>query len=61
MRYLGNKTNLLSSIDSVLEKYEITGETFIDLFSGTGSVGDHFKNRYKIISNGLIFEVNETL
>lgn len=55
LRYLGNKTNLLSSIDSVLEKYEITGETFIDLFSGTGSVGDHFKNRYKIISNDYMY------
>lgn len=51
MRYLGNKTKLLDFIDSVISKYKIEGETFADLFSGTSSVGDYFKDRYTIIAN----------
>ncbi|HDU7439123.1 TPA: DNA adenine methylase [Listeria monocytogenes] len=55
MRYLGNKTRLLTFIESVIEKYNIKGETFGDLFSGTGSVGDYFKDRYKILSNDFLY------
>ena len=51
MRYLGNKTRLLGFIDDVIKKYDIKGETFADLFSGTSSVGDHFKDRFSIIAN----------
>ncbi|MCR5097901.1 MAG: DNA adenine methylase [Lachnospiraceae bacterium] len=51
MRYLGNKTRLLGFIDDVIKKYDISGETFADLFSGTSSVGDHFKDRFTIIAN----------
>lgn len=51
MRYLGNKTKLLEFIDSVITKYKIEGEIFADLFSGTSSVGDYFKDRYTIIAN----------
>ena len=51
MRYLGNKTKLLSFIDHVIEKYGIEGESFADIFAGTASVADHFKDRYKIIAN----------
>lgn len=55
MRYLGNKTKLLSFIDKVIEKYNIQGEVFADLFAGTSSVGDYMKNRYKIISNDFMY------
>ena len=51
MRYLGNKTKLLGFIESVIEKYGIEGEVFADLFSGTSSVGDYFKDRYTILAN----------
>lgn len=51
MRYLGNKTKLLSFIDHVIDKYNIEGETFADIFAGTASVADHFKDRYRIIAN----------
>ena len=51
MRYLGNKTKLLDFIQSVITKYNIEGEIFADLFSGTSSVGDYFKDRYTIIAN----------
>ena len=51
MRYLGNKTKLLDFIERVIDKYGIEGETFADLFAGTSSVGDYFKDRYTIIAN----------
>ena len=31
MRYLGSKAKLLSTIESIIEKYDIDGETFGDL------------------------------
>lgn len=55
MRYLGNKTKLLPEIESLIEKYQIKGETFADLFAGTSCVGDYFKGRYKIISNDFLY------
>lgn len=55
MRYLGNKSKLLDFIESVIEKYDIKGESFADLFAGTGSVGDFFKDRYKIIANDYMY------
>lgn len=55
MRYLGNKTKLLSFIDDVIKKHNIQGEVFADLFAGTGSVSDHFKDQYQIIANDLMY------
>lgn len=56
MRFIGNKTNLLKSIQDILEPH-LTGEetTFVDLFAGSNSVGKHFKQRYKVISNDLMY------
>ena len=51
MRYLGNKTKLLDFIEEVIKKYSIEGEVFADLFSGTSSVGDYFKDKYTVIAN----------
>ena len=48
IRYLGNKTKLLTFIEKVIDKYKIEGETFADLFAGTGSVGDYFKGKYTV-------------
>lgn len=55
MRYLGNKTKLLDFIDSVLSKYNIEGESFVDLFSGTCAVGDHLKGRFKVVANDYMY------
>lgn len=55
MRYLGSKIKLLPAIDAVINKYNIEGQTFADLFSGTGCVGDYFKERYRIISNDFLY------
>ena len=54
MRYLGNKTKLLDFIESVIKKYNIEGEVFADLFSGTSSVGDFFKDKYE--ASGIMVE-----
>lgn len=55
MRYLGNKTKLLPFIEYVIDKYQIEGNTFADLFSGTGSVGDYFKSKFTVISNDFLY------
>lgn len=51
MRYLGNKTRLLEEIDNFIKERNIKGEKFFDIFSGTGSVAEYFKNRYSVSSN----------
>ena len=55
MRYLGNKSKLLPFIEEVIKKYHIEGNTFADIFAGTSSVGDHFKNKYTIIANDYMY------
>lgn len=56
MRFIGNKTNLLDKIQQVIiENCNGTENTFCDLFSGTASVARFFKNKYKIISNDLLY------
>lgn len=54
MRYLGNKTRLLGHINQLIEDKNISGGVFADLFTGTGSVADHFKDRFEIITNDLL-------
>ncbi|HGH0895063.1 TPA: DNA adenine methylase, partial [Staphylococcus pseudintermedius] len=55
MRYLGNKTQLLEFIQSTINKHNIKGDTFADLFAGTSSVGDYFKDRYHVIANDYLY------
>ena len=56
MKYIGNKTRLLGFIDEVILKENLpTKGTFIDIFTGTTSVAEHFKKKnYKIISNDFM-------
>lgn len=54
MRYLGNKTRLLGHINQLIEDKNISGGVFADLFTGTGGVADHFKDRFEIITNDLL-------
>ena len=53
MRYYGNKTKLLPFIERVVKNTGINGASnFVDLFSGTCSVGRHFKRMgYTVIAN----------
>lgn len=56
MRYYGNKTKLLPFIEQVVRTTNINGTSkFVDFFSGTASVGKHFKKLgYSIISNDIM-------
>lgn len=56
MKYIGNKTRLLDFIyNAVVDAKLPSSGIFVDLFSGTGSVGRHFKDKgYKIISNDFM-------
>jgi len=54
MRFIGNKTRLLPEIELFLRENNINGSVFCDIFSGTSSVGDYFKSKFKIISNDFL-------
>ncbi|MBN2086985.1 DNA adenine methylase [Candidatus Peregrinibacteria bacterium] len=55
MNYIGSKKSLLKFLEESI--YKIVGKKdfdFLDLFAGTGIVGQHFKERgHKIIANDL--------
>ena len=56
MRFIGNKSNLLSNIEAVInENCNGDENVFCDIFSGTSSVARYFKNRYKVISNDMLY------
>lgn len=56
MRYYGAKTKLLPFIEEVVKSTGINGtSTFVDLFAGTTSVGQHFKKLgYTVYSNDML-------
>ncbi len=41
-----------------MDENHITGETFCDLFAGSGSVGDFFKSKFKIIANDSLYSLS---
>lgn len=57
MRYIGNKTKLLDILDNLLSSKQLdkNGLIFCDLFSGTCTVGDYYKNKYEIIANDNLY------
>lgn len=55
MRYLGNKTRMINNIEKFMADNNIQGEVFCDLFAGSASVCDYFKERYSIIANDLLY------
>ncbi len=55
MRYLGSKVKLLEFIERTIDKYNIRGQIFCDLFAGTSCVSDFFKDKYEIISNDFMY------
>jgi len=56
MRFIGSKANLLENIENVInENVTDDADTFMDLFSGTGAVGEYFKKNYRIISNDILY------
>ena len=58
MRYIGNKTKMLSEIESLLSGIGLLDKNlvFADAFTGTGVVANHFKTRFKkIIANDNLY------
>ncbi|HFH9935021.1 Dam family site-specific DNA-(adenine-N6)-methyltransferase [Streptococcus parasuis] len=56
MRYIGSKKALLIEIKKMVDKHAIgSEEILLDLFAGTNSVGNYFKQFYTIYSNDLLF------
>lgn len=57
MRYIGNKNKILNYIEELINDKGINKEnyTFCDAFSGTATVGNYFKNRFKIIANDNLY------
>lgn len=56
MRYIGNKENLIEPIYQAMVQRNIRGESFFDVFSGTGNVAKFFKKlNYKVISSDLMY------
>lgn len=56
MRFIGSKTLLLKEIEKVIAENTSGNEVvFCDMFSGSAAVARHFKSKYKIISNDLLF------
>jgi adenine-specific DNA-methyltransferase len=56
MRYIGGKKNLISEIEALVsEKAGNHDQVFVDLFSGTGVVANHFKSKYQVIANDMLY------
>lgn len=55
-RYLGSKTGVLDLIEEVVKSEIGEYESFCDIFTGTGVVGNHFnRSDVKIITNDILY------
>lgn len=54
-RIIGSKYNTLFDIYKLLKKENVKGNSFFDVFSGSGVVGRFFKKMYSIISNDNLY------
>lgn len=56
MRFIGSKVNLLPEIANMISRHVDGSEkTFVDLFAGSNSVGQYFKEKYQIVSNDIMY------
>lgn len=55
MRFIGCKNNLIDNIAELVSNECKESKVFCDIFAGTGTVGSYFKDKYKIISNDLLY------
>ena len=54
-RYIGSKYRMINFIDEVMKKEKIEYSSFLDLFGGTGIVGDFFNSqKTKVYVNDLL-------
>ena len=55
-RYIGSKYRMINFIDEVMKKEKIEYSSFLDLFGGTGIVGDFFNSqKTKVYVNDLVY------
>ena len=45
---------MIDNISNFIAELQIDGKIFCDLFTGSASVADHFKDKYQIIANDLL-------
>ena len=45
---------MMENIEAFIKERNVTGNTFCDLFTGSASVADYFKDKYQIIANDLL-------
>jgi adenine-specific DNA-methyltransferase len=57
MRYIGNKSSLLSIITPYMEELirENELDNFVDVFGGIGCVGEYFKNKINVYCSELLY------
>lgn len=57
MRYIGNKEKILNEIEKLIidKKLNKKCKIFCDAFSGTATVGEHFKDMFQIIANDNLY------
>lgn len=55
MRYIGNKAQLLGEIENVIKSNCKQVGTFLDIFSGSGTVARFFKKDYEVYSNDILY------
>ena len=55
MRFIGCKTHLLEDIENIIDRHAPNAKTFCDIFSGTATVARHFKQKYEVTSNDLLY------
>lgn len=55
MRYIGCKNKLLDNIQAVIDENCKSCKSLCDIFSGTGTVAEHFKSQFSIISNDYLY------
>ncbi|MCM1432284.1 MAG: DNA adenine methylase [Muribaculaceae bacterium] len=56
MRYIGGKSLLLNSITDAIQNYGENIESVIDIFSGSGVVGNHLKSLgYNVLANDFLY------
>ena len=56
MRYIGGKSKLLDDIHQLVkEKVTDDSKLFLDLFSGTGCVGESFKSQFEVYANDQLY------
>lgn len=53
IQYLGSKINVIPFIREEIEKLITPGDTILDVFSGTGVVGQSLKDNFNVISNDV--------